>query len=147
MNNEQRQFVGESYIKMHQSLIDSVKQAGGDETAFYYDEIKDITVSTLFNKLATNGIRFTSEMPEEDEELPYVLERDKDVSEKNGGLTRETQDEQDEMGRDNTTTVTRDVCYDHGEITSYGAYRCDKCGAKQPDRYPHCPGCGRRIER
>lgn len=67
MNNEQRQFVGESYIEMHQSLIDSVKQAGGDETAFYYDEIKDITVSVLFNKLATNGIRFTCEIPEEDQ--------------------------------------------------------------------------------
>jgi len=53
----------------------------------------------------------------------------------------------DEMGRDDTTTVTRDVCYDHGEITNYGAYRCDKCGAKQPDEYPYCPGCGRRIER
>lgn len=57
------------------------------------------------------------------------------------GMNRE------EAGRDDTTTVTRDVCYDHGEITNYGAYRCDKCGAKQPDRYPHCPGCGRRIER
>lgn len=53
----------------------------------------------------------------------------------------------DEMGMDDTTTVTRDVCYDHGEIINYGAYRCDKCGTKQPDKYPHCPGCGRRIER
>lgn len=65
MNNEQRQFVGESYIEMYQSLIDSVKQAGGDETAFYYDEIKDMSISTLFNKLATNGIRFTRVIPEE----------------------------------------------------------------------------------
>lgn len=67
MNNEQRQFVGESYIGMYQSLIDSVKQAGGDETGFYYDEIKDMTISTLFNKLATNGIRFTRVIPEEND--------------------------------------------------------------------------------
>ena len=55
--------------------------------------------------------------------------------------------ERDAAARDDTTTVTRDVCYDHGEITNYGAESCDKCGAKQPERYPHCPGCGRRIER
>ena len=55
--------------------------------------------------------------------------------------------EWDAAVRDDTTTVTRDVCYNHGEITNYGAESCDKCGAKQPDRYPHCPGCGRRIER
>ena len=51
----------------------------------------------------------------------------------------------DEAEKGGTTTVTRDVCCDHGEITNYGAYRCDKCGTKTLDTYPHCPGCGRRI--
>lgn len=53
----------------------------------------------------------------------------------------------DEAEKDTIATVTRNVCYDHGEITNYGAYRCDKCGAKQPDRYPYCHGCGRYLAR
>lgn len=82
MNNKQRQFVGESYIEMHQSLLDAVKQAGGDGTGFYYDEIKDMTVSTLFNKLATNGIRFTREIPEDNQEEMFDCNKFKEELER-----------------------------------------------------------------
>jgi hypothetical protein len=68
MNDKQRQFVGESFIEMHQSLLDSVKKAGGDESSFYYDKIKNITVAELINRLATNGIRFTHVTPEDQKE-------------------------------------------------------------------------------
>lgn len=68
MNDKQRQFVGESFIEMHQSLLKSVKQAGGDESSFYYDKIKDMTVAELISRLATNGIRFTRVLPEEQKE-------------------------------------------------------------------------------
>lgn len=73
MNDNQRQFVGESFIEMQQSLLDSVKKAGGNESSFYYDEIKNITVAELVNRLATNGIRFTHVAPKDEKEDDVIM--------------------------------------------------------------------------
>jgi hypothetical protein len=73
MNDKQRQFVEESFIEMYQSLLESVKQAGGDESSFYYNEIKNMTVAELINRLATNGIRFTNNIVKDRDEFSEIV--------------------------------------------------------------------------
>ena len=50
--------VGESWIGIYDSLLKAVDDAGGANGPYRYDLIKDITVGDLFNRIATNHIRF-----------------------------------------------------------------------------------------
>jgi hypothetical protein len=60
--------MAQSIMEMYQSLIQSVNQAGGSGYSFDCHNLKNMTVSELIGKLATNGIRFTciKKAPKED---------------------------------------------------------------------------------
>jgi len=58
MNDTLAKRTGEAFIDLQESLTDSVRKAGGDPAQFEYSKIKDITVGDLYNRIATNKIRF-----------------------------------------------------------------------------------------
>ena len=60
MDNEQRQYIGTSFIEMYESLHRAVKNAGGRSTGLEVAYLNEMKVLELFNALAVNGIRFYS---------------------------------------------------------------------------------------
>jgi hypothetical protein len=58
MNDKARLKVGESWVELYDSLLESVDEAGGAIDYFRYHNLKDMSVSEFFNKIATNKIRF-----------------------------------------------------------------------------------------
>ena len=58
MTDNQRKFVGESWIELQDSLLEAVDEAGGANGPYKYDLIKGMTVGEFFNRIATKHIRF-----------------------------------------------------------------------------------------
>jgi hypothetical protein len=58
MSDESRKKIGESWLDLHDSLLEAVDEAGGAMGQYRYDYIKNMTVADFFNRIATNNIRF-----------------------------------------------------------------------------------------
>ena len=58
MDDKRRKFIGEAWVKLYDSLLESVDEAGGAIDYYRYDKLQTMTVPNFFNKIATNKIRF-----------------------------------------------------------------------------------------
>ena len=56
MDDKSRKFIGNSWIEMYESLNIAVDEAGG--CGYSMENLREMTVEELFNRLATNGVRF-----------------------------------------------------------------------------------------
>jgi len=58
MNDKETLKIGEGWVELYDSLLESVDEAGGAIDYFRFNKLKNMSVFELFNKIATNRIRF-----------------------------------------------------------------------------------------